>query len=80
MLRAEVGDQLVAPGATLLHGEVVGVIIHVHGDDGGPPFTVRWYDSGHATTVNPDPERHWIRPARQPHEVGRAMRGMRDAA
>ena len=39
MMRAEVGDQLVGPGRTVVHGEIVGVVTAVHGEDGGPPFT-----------------------------------------
>jgi len=69
MLRAEVGDQLVGPGPTVMHGEIVGVIVQVHGDDGGPPFTVRWYDDASVSKINPNPERYWVRSHRTTHEV-----------
>jgi hypothetical protein len=80
MLRAEVGDQLVGPGPTVAHGQIVGVVIEVHGDDGGPPFTVRWYEDGRASKINPDPERYWIRAMWDTGEVGMAMRGIRSVA
>ena len=80
MLRAEVGDQLVGPGPTVAHGRIVGVIIEVHGVDGGPPFTVRWYDDGHASKINPDPERFWVRPQWDEREVGSALRNTHGAA
>jgi hypothetical protein len=72
MLRAEVGDQLVGPGPTIGHGELLGVVIAVHGEDGGPPFTIRWYEHGRASTIDPDPQRYWIRQQTDSHEVGRA--------
>jgi len=62
MLRAEVGDQLVRRGTAIGHSEILGVVIRVHGEDGGPPFTVRWYDSGYVSKVTPNAERFWIRP------------------
>jgi hypothetical protein len=30
----------------------------VHGDNGGPPFMVRWQDSGHEALVFPGPDAH----------------------
>jgi hypothetical protein len=80
MMRAEVGDQLVGPGRTVVHGEIVGVVTAVHGEDGGPPFTIRWYEDGRATKINPDPERFWIRSQLDVHEVGTAMQGSRSVA
>jgi hypothetical protein len=79
-MRAEIGDQLVRPGRTVAHGEIVGVVIAVHGEDGGPPFTVRWYEDGRASKINPNPERYWIRSQVDVHEVGTAMRGIRSVA
>ena len=80
MLRAEIGDQLVGPGPTVAHGRIVGVVIGVHGADGGPPFTVRWYDDGHASRIDPDPGRYWVRAVRDTGEVGTAMRSDRSVA
>jgi len=80
MMRANVGDQLVRPGRTVEHGELVGVVLAVHGDDGGPPFTVRWIEDGRASKISPDPERFWIRPQLDYNEVGAAMRVIRSVA
>ena len=71
-MRAEVGDQLVGPGPTIAHGEVLGVVIEVHGCGGSPPYTIRWYDGGEASVTSPDPEHYWIRSHRDTLEVGTA--------
>jgi hypothetical protein len=76
MLRAEVGDQLVGLGVAGGRGEILGMVIQVHGEDRGPPFTVRWYDDGHASKIDPDPEQFWIRPQVDDYEVG--MAALRD--
>jgi hypothetical protein len=52
------------------------MVIQVHGEDRGPPFTVRWYDDGHASKIDPDPEQFWIRPQVDDYEVG--MAALRD--
>jgi len=80
MLRAEVGDQLVGPGRTIGNGEVFGVIIQVHGIDGRPPFTVRWYEDSSISKINPDPARYWIRSTWDENEVGALVRRRRAVA
>jgi len=80
MLQARVGDQLVRPGRSIAHGEVVGVIVAVHGDDGGPPFTVRWYDDGSWSKITPNPERYWVRTRWDEREVGSEVRHSHGAA
>ena len=54
-LRAAKGDRLIVHGHTL--GEPVrdGEILEVHGDDGAPPFVVRWED-GHVSRLYPGPD------------------------
>ena len=74
MLQAEIGDQLVRSGTAIEQGEILGVVTQVHGEDGGPPFTVRWYDDWYASKVNPNPERFWIRSQVDVHEMGIATR------
>ncbi len=39
-------------------GEVVrdAEILEVHGDDGAPPYVVRWSDDGHEGLVFPGPD------------------------
>ena len=68
-MRAEVGDQLVGPGLALGFGELLGFVTEVHGEDGGPPYMIRWHSDGHESLVRPDPERYWIRSHRTTHEV-----------
>ncbi|MFF4602916.1 DUF1918 domain-containing protein [Streptomyces sp. NPDC001339] len=54
-MRASVGDRL------LVHGRIVGQhdrtaeVIEVLGEDGGPPYRVRFED-GHETIMSPGPD------------------------
>jgi hypothetical protein len=52
-LRASVGDRIVIRQHRV--GDVVrdGEILEVHGEDGRPPFVVRWSDDGHVSTFFP---------------------------
>jgi hypothetical protein len=43
---AKVGDRVVVPGHHVGDLSREGVIVEVHGEDGGPPYLVRWSD-GH---------------------------------
>jgi hypothetical protein len=48
-MRAQTGDRLLAgPGSTS-----VGLIVSVLGEDGQPPYIVRWLRSGHLAMVVP---------------------------
>ena len=62
-MRAQVGDNLVAESnkvdAPPRHGE----IIEVRGEEGGPPYLVRWSD-GHEGLVFPGGDAHVV-PARR---------------
>ena len=52
-MRASVGDRLVVH-STHVDGPVRdGEILEVHGEDGAPPYVVRWDDDGHKTLVFP---------------------------
>ena len=55
-MHATVGDRIVVRGQRV--GEVgrEADILEVHGDDGAPPFVVRWRDDGHVTTYFPGPD------------------------
>jgi hypothetical protein len=57
-MRASVGDRIVIEGHHI--GEPVrdGEILAVRGDDGGPPYVVRWSDDGHETLFFPGPDAH----------------------
>ena len=41
-MRAAVGDELVVRGRHVDDHDRAGVIIAVHGDNGAPPYLVRW--------------------------------------
>ena len=57
-MRAQPGDFLPVEGPTEHSHSRRGEILAVHGDDGGPPFMVRWEDSGHEALVFPGPDAH----------------------
>ena len=52
-MKAEVGDWLGIPGATVDRPAQRGLITEVHSVDGTPPFVVRWLDTGHEAMVFP---------------------------
>ncbi len=54
-MQAKAGDRLVVHGAHVSDPTRDGEIIEVHGEDGGPPFLVRWSDNGHESLVFPGP-------------------------
>jgi hypothetical protein len=62
---AEVGDRLVIPGRHLDEPERDGEILEVRHADGGPPYLVRWSDTGHEGLVFPGPGAHVQHFARQ---------------
>lgn len=51
-MRAQTGDKLVVRGHTVGDESREGVILEVHGQDGAPPYLVRWAD-GHETVFFP---------------------------
>lgn len=57
-MRAAVGDRIVVPGLHLREAVRDGQILEVHGEDGGPPYVVRWSDTGHVSTYFPGPDAH----------------------
>lgn len=52
-MQARVGDRIVIRGHRV--GEPIrdGEILEVRGPDGGPPYIVRWEDTGHKTLFFP---------------------------
>lgn len=54
-MHAQVGDRLVVHGAHVSDHVRDGVILEVHGADGGAPYLVRWADDGHESLVFPGP-------------------------
>jgi hypothetical protein len=52
-MQAQVGDALIVEGHHVGEPRRTGQIIEVRGADGGPPFVVRWDDSGRETLLFP---------------------------
>jgi hypothetical protein len=52
-MRANVGDRVVVRGHRIGERERHGEIVEVHGEDGGPPYLIRWLDDGHQGLVFP---------------------------
>jgi hypothetical protein len=55
-IRAVAGDRLVVRGHRLGERERDAEILEVLGSDGGPPFRVRWADTGRETLLFPGPD------------------------
>ncbi len=52
-MHARVGDALVIQGHQVGESRRTGEIVEVRGTDGGPPYLVRWDDSGRTTLLFP---------------------------
>ena len=52
-MRASVGDRIIIRGHRVGEPDRDAEILEVRGADGGPPFVVRWSDSGHETLFFP---------------------------
>ncbi|HTT53478.1 MAG TPA: DUF1918 domain-containing protein [Streptosporangiaceae bacterium] len=50
-MRANVGDFLVVPGSE----NRIGLVIRVLGQDGTPPYVIKWQSDGHIAMVTPSP-------------------------
>ncbi len=55
-MKASVGDRVVVKGHHIGDADRDGVVLEVHGPDDGPPFLVRWEDTGHETLFFPGPD------------------------
>ena len=53
ILRAEPGDRLVIRGHHQGEPERDAEVLEVLGEDGAPPFVVRWQDDGHVSRLYP---------------------------
>lgn len=53
---AKVGDELVIEGHRVGEPKRRGVVVEVRGEDGGPPYAVRWDESGRTTLLFPGPD------------------------
>lgn len=54
-MHATIGDRIVVHGRTVGAGERHGEVIEVRGDDGAPPYRVR-FDDSHEALVFPGPD------------------------
>jgi len=52
-MRANVGDRIVVRGHKVGEHDRDGEILEVHGEDGAPPYVVRWASDGHTATFFP---------------------------
>ena len=52
-MKASVGDQLVIEGHRVGHPARHGLVLEVRGEDGAPPYLVRWDDTDHPTLLFP---------------------------
>ncbi|UGY90457.1 DUF1918 domain-containing protein [Streptomyces gobiensis] len=66
-MEAEVGDKLLVHGRTVGQHDRIAEVIEVLGEDGQPPFRIR-YEDGHETVMSPGPDsvvRHLTEESRQ---------------
>ena len=56
-MQAKTGDRLVVEGHTVGSARREGEILEVRGEDGGPPYVVRW-DDGHEGLCFPGTDAH----------------------
>ncbi|QOS58495.1 dsRBD fold-containing protein [Thermobifida fusca] len=75
-MKAQAGDRIVVERPRDDLPARKGVVLKVQGDNGGPPYWVRWEDEGRETLVYPGPDariepRHPVPQARQEHTEAR---------
>jgi hypothetical protein len=58
-MHASVGDQLVVEGRKVDDARREGEVVEVRGQDGAPPYLVRWSD-GHEGLTFPGPDAHVV--------------------
>jgi hypothetical protein len=55
-MRASVGDRIVIRGHHIGEPDRGGEVLEVRGEEGGPPYLVRWDDSDHRVLFFPGPD------------------------
>ena len=55
-MQASIGDRIVIRGHRINEPDRDCEILDVRGPDGGPPYVVRWGDSGHESFFSPGPD------------------------
>jgi hypothetical protein len=61
-MRAEVGDRIIVRSLHVGEPARDGEILEVHGKNGGPPYLIRWSDTGHIGLYFPGPDAQVNRP------------------
>jgi hypothetical protein len=55
-MNASIGDRMIIKTHHNGEPDHDGEILEVHGTNGGPPYLVRWEDTGHETLFFPGPD------------------------
>jgi hypothetical protein len=55
-MRADAGDRIIIKGHHVGEAQRDCVVLEVRGEDGGPPYLVRWEDSDHDALFYPGPD------------------------
>ena len=55
-MKADAGDRLIVKAHHIGEPDTDGEILEVHGENGGPPYLVRWSDDGRIGLVFPGPD------------------------
>ncbi|MPZ71682.1 MAG: DUF1918 domain-containing protein [Nitriliruptorales bacterium] len=55
-MKAQPGDRLVIKGHKVGEHERVAEVLEARGEDGGPPFRIRWAEDEHETLLFPGPD------------------------
>lgn len=61
-MKAAKGDQLLVKGHHVGDHDRRGVVLEVRGENGGPPYLVRWDDTGHETLFFPGSDCQVVHP------------------
>lgn len=73
-MKARIGDRLVVAAPRDDKHSREAVVIAIQGEDGAPPYRVRWLDDGHEALIYPGPDAHieagGERSERRQHEFG----------
>ncbi|MFD0371348.1 DUF1918 domain-containing protein [Streptomyces sp. NPDC059071] len=55
-MRASVGDKLLVHGRTVGQHDRTAEVLEVKGEDGAPPYRVKFDDDGHEALMSPGPD------------------------
>jgi hypothetical protein len=55
-VRASIGDRIIIKGHRIGEPDRNCEVLEVRGQDGGPPYVVRWGENGHETLFFPGPD------------------------